>query len=186
MSTLIVFGLHLFFVMSILGCLASAIGNFTAPNPTFASRIEGVKAIGVLILISLLYALFIQYRSSVTRPHPGEETSVVSDSREAKAAARDEPARVGDTVATVSDSHVAAYETGNEWVKKSAVVKLETMSNVISRMRAKGCSVNFDANYYVRQLNDFFATSETRSVEVSKAFGLIATGAGENFACPEN
>lgn len=158
--------------------------NFTAPNLTLASRIEGVKFIGVLLVISLIYVLFIQYRSNVPDPHPAEAMSALFESREADAAATNGPARLGNTVTTVPAISAASSETGNEWVKKSPTDKLETMSNVISRMRAKGCSVNFDANYYVRQLNDFFATSETRSVEVNKAFGLIATGAGEDFACP--
>lgn len=86
-------------------------------------------------------------------------------------------------VMLVGFQFTANADTGNDWMAKSESAKLAKMSSVISNMKGKGCTIRFDAKYYVRQINAFFARRENRGMQVHEAFGLIATGAGEDFDC---
>ncbi|GAA5012955.1 hypothetical protein GCM10025794_01140 [Massilia kyonggiensis] len=159
------------------------------PSATIRGRIENAKIIGATVVISVIYSLFINYRNN-SHNSPSTEASTSSTNLEASGiglaksgeARRIEPEGI---TGPTTPMPTTSTESGNDWVRKSTEDKLGIMSRVISGMKTKGCTVNFDAQYYVRQLNDFFAPREMRSVKVSDAFGLIATGAGENFACPE-
>jgi hypothetical protein len=85
---------------------------------------------------------------------------------------------------TISTSIFATDEAnGKTWNKSSNSSKLEEMRRVLGNIESRGCKVTYSANYYVRQLDDFYSTTATLGIELSKAIGLIATGAGEDWDC---
>jgi hypothetical protein len=81
----------------------------------------------------------------------------------------------------ISTSIFAA--NGTTWNKSSSSSKLEEMQRILGNIESKGCKVTYSASYYVRQLDDFYSTTATIGIELSKAIGLIATGAGEDWDC---
>ena len=86
-------------------------------------------------------------------------------------------------VAFLLFSSAALAADGNDWKAASAANKLKEMTRVIGNIKNNGCVVKFPPEYYVRQLNDFYATSATVRIKLPEAVGLIATGAGENWDC---
>ena len=79
---------------------------------------------------------------------------------------------------------LSAFATdGNDWRRATADSRLQEVQRILGNIRAKGCTVRRSPEYYVRQLNDFFQSSATRSMELAQALALIATGAGEDWKC---
>lgn len=72
---------------------------------------------------------------------------------------------------------------GNDWNAASNSSKQEEMRRILGNIESKGCKVTYSPSYYVRQLDDFYSTPATRNIELPKALGLIATGAGEAWDC---
>jgi hypothetical protein len=72
----------------------------------------------------------------------------------------------------------------DDWRKASAESKKVEIARILGNINSKvGCRVKLSVDYYVRQLNDFYISSETKNITVSEALSLIATGAGEDW-CP--
>lgn len=79
---------------------------------------------------------------------------------------------------------LSAFATdGNDWRRSTPDSKLKEIQRILGNIQAKGCTVRRSPEYYVRQLNDLFESSAARSMEVSQALALVATGAGEDWKC---
>lgn len=72
---------------------------------------------------------------------------------------------------------------GNDWRRASPESRLAEVSRILGNIRSKGCTVKRTPEYYVRQLNDFYARAATRDMQVHAALALIATGVGEDWSC---
>jgi hypothetical protein len=80
-------------------------------------------------------------------------------------------------------TNLAFAVNGNDWSAASSSSKHEEMQRILKNIESKGCKVIYSPSYYVRQLDDFYSTPATRNIELPKAVGLIATGAGEDWDC---
>lgn len=83
--------------------------------------------------------------------------------------------------ALVSISAFAA--DGNDWRRSTPESRLQEMHRVLGNIEANGCTVRHAPEYYVRQLDDFYAESATRKIQLPQALGLIASAAGEDWDC---
>lgn len=72
---------------------------------------------------------------------------------------------------------------GNDWNAAPQSARLQEMKRILGNIEAKGCRVKNSPEYFVRQINDFYQERSTRNIELHRALGLIATGAGEDWKC---
>ena len=86
-------------------------------------------------------------------------------------------------VTAILFSSAAIAVSGNDWRAASSKNRLLEVTRILENIKNKGCTVKRSPEYFVRQLNDVYAESSVRSMELPKALALIATGAGENWDC---
>ncbi|MGK2901149.1 MAG: hypothetical protein ACSLE9_21080 [Burkholderiaceae bacterium] len=72
---------------------------------------------------------------------------------------------------------------GREWRNATSASRHAEVSRILANMASRGCRIKLSTDYYVRQLNDLYATSATDSLTISQALALVATGAGERWEC---
>ena len=72
----------------------------------------------------------------------------------------------------------------DDWITANPTAKKTEIARIVGNINSKsGCRVKLPVDYYVRQLNDFYVSRDTKSVSVAEALALIASGAGEDW-CP--
>jgi len=80
-------------------------------------------------------------------------------------------------------SNAAIAIDGHDWRAASAVNRLKEVQRILDNIRSKGCVVKLSPEYYVRQLDDLYASKSTLSLQTFQAVALVATGAGEVWKC---
>jgi hypothetical protein len=81
-------------------------------------------------------------------------------------------------------SGAACAADRDDWIKAGATSKRAEIARIVGNINSKaGCRVKLPVDYYVKQLNDLYETSDTKNVSLPEAVSLIATGAGEDW-CP--